>query len=104
MTVSGGDFNYGPHLSADWASTDSTSLGLGFVTGGSDVGPDELTGMVRINMTNPENPSWVNLTNSQVPLTYEGSMEFLPYGDEGILIAFGGFDVSPPMSLSSDVG
>lgn len=92
VSVTGGNFNYKSRQGSSVASTTNTNVGLGFVSGGDGVGPDLLTGMVRINMSDTQHPTWANLTDNP-PLSLEGSTEFVRYGSEGVLIAFGGFNV-----------
>jgi hypothetical protein len=94
VTVEGGDFDFGNRVSASYASDPQS--GLSFHLGGEfDV---ETPGLVEFNASNPSHPTWVNQTNGgtagvPVPDVLEGSMAFLPYGDEGILIQLGGYNV-----------
>ena len=94
VTVGGGNFDFGNRISASYASDPQS--GLSFHLGGEfDI---ETPGLVEFNASNPSHPTWVNQTSggtagTPVPDVLEGSMVFLPYGDEGILIQLGGYNV-----------
>jgi hypothetical protein len=86
-TVSGGDFNFDTRAAALHAISSGQGVsGLGFVSGGWE----DVPGMIRFNATDANNLHWTNETSNNPPLTLEGGMEFVRYGKQGSLIAFGG--------------
>jgi hypothetical protein len=70
-------------------STTGTNQGLSFLNGGFD----STWGMVVFN-SDPQHLSWTNQTQNDTPGTIGSTMQYLRYGKAGILIAFGGYDVS----------
>jgi hypothetical protein len=88
ITVSGGNFNYDTRVAMSSAVTAGTSAALGFASGGWD----DLGGMTRFDASNPETPKWTNETDSNPPLSYEGSMSFMRLGPKDSLISFGGYN------------
>lgn len=89
VTVSGGNLNKLNRDSSMHTSTTGTSQGLSFINGGWD----STSGMVVFN-SDPHQLSWTNQTQNDIPGTMGSSMQFLRYGKAGVLIAFGGYDVS----------
>lgn len=89
VTVSGGTLNKLNRDSSMSASTTGTNQGLSFINGGWDSTP----GMVVFN-SDQHQLSWTNQTQNDTPRTLGSSMQYLRYGKAGVLIAFGGYDVS----------
>lgn len=95
VQVKGGDFNVGNRTSSAVVSV--PDAGLGFMLGGNN---PYINGMIRFDASNPVNVSWTNETlhngsqGVEVPNLNAGSMVYIPAGTEGMLIAFGGGNVS----------
>lgn len=95
--MTGGNFNFGNRTSSQYVSV--PDLGLGFIYGGTDY----MGGMIRLNASDPENLSWTNETlgngshGIDVPNLDAGAMVYIPAGDEGMLITFGGGNVCCPL-------
>ncbi len=96
VSVAGGSFQSGNR----WASLHASvpESGLSFLAGGDvDV---VIPGMLRIDLSDPDNLRWVNETRgngslgASVPSVQFGEMVYLPMGKAGVLLAFGGSDVS----------
>ena len=99
VTVSGGNLNQGDRVESMFTSSMDTDLGLSFIQGGfaTDISgfATNLTGMITFNSSDPANPSWSNSTeSSNTPATMGAQMQFVRYGQSGVLIAFGGFIAS----------
>ena len=87
VSVAGGAFNrYDRHFSAH-ASTFSGGGDLSLSVGGQDHVP----GMIIFNSSNPQQPSWENVTSDNLPYFWGGVAEYARFGDAGVLIAIGGF-------------
>ncbi|KAF3400580.1 Kelch repeat-containing protein [Talaromyces pinophilus] len=101
VNVTGGNFNFGNRTSSQYVSVPESSLG--FIYGGTDY----MGGMIRFNASDPENLSWTNETlgdgsnGIEVPNLESGAMVYIPAGDEGILITFGGGNVTSGISPDS---
>ncbi|KAJ5895351.1 hypothetical protein N7495_007042 [Penicillium taxi] len=99
VTVAGGNFNFGNRTSVQFASAPDS--GLGFIYGGS---APYMSGMIRFNATDPDNLSWTNETlgngsyGTQVPNLNAGAMVYIPAGKEGMLISFGGGNITAGIS------
>lgn len=50
-----------------------------------------MPGMVTFNSTNSLQPSWVNVTNDNIPYFYGGTTQYVKYGSAGVLLSVGGF-------------
>lgn len=87
-SVSGGALNTMTRAGAVTATSSSTGLGLGFITGGSD--GNTPPGLVTFNASNPSSLTWTNDTQG-TPHIALGNMQYARFGSEGILIAFGGY-------------
>ncbi|KAJ5379553.1 hypothetical protein N7509_012672 [Penicillium cosmopolitanum] len=102
VEVSGGKFNFGNRSTAQTASV--PELGLGFIFGGS--GP-YMEGMIRFNSSDPNNLTWTNETLNQgshgvnVPNLNAGTLLYIPASTDGMLISFGGGNVTEGMSPDS---
>ncbi|KAH9826291.1 Host cell factor [Teratosphaeria destructans] len=99
VKVAGGPLNVGNRNSATFASDPYS--GLGFILGGNGSNTKNVGGMVRFDASDPKNLSWTNETlgngsyGLDVPNYYfEGQMLYVPAGDEGILVVFGGANIS----------
>ncbi|EEA28483.1 hypothetical protein TMatcc_003188 [Talaromyces marneffei ATCC 18224] len=101
VNVTGGNFNFGNRTSSQYVSV--PDLGLGFIYGGTDY----MGGMIRLNASDPENLSWTNETlgngshGIDVPNLDAGAMVYIPAGDEGMLITFGGGNITAGISPDS---
>jgi hypothetical protein len=97
VEVSGGKFNFGNRSTAQSVSV--PELGLGFIFGGS--GP-YMEGMIRFDASDPNNLTWTNETldhgshGVNVPNLNAGTLLYIPASTEGMLISFGGGNVSYP--------
>lgn len=93
VNVTGGNFNFGNRTSSQYVSVPES--GLGFIYGGTDY----MGGMIRLNASDSDNLSWTNETlgngshGIEVPNLESGAMVYIPAGDEGMLITFGGGNV-----------
>ncbi|KAF2770196.1 hypothetical protein EJ03DRAFT_361225 [Teratosphaeria nubilosa] len=99
IKVAGGPLNVGNCNSATFASVPYS--GLGFILGGNGSDGNNVGGMVRFDASDPKNLSWTNetLANGSYGIDvpnyyYGGQMVYVPAGDEGILVVFGGANIS----------
>lgn len=97
VSVSGGDFNYGSRTGG--ASVSVPESGMSFYLGGDN---PHTPGLLRFNASNSKSVAWTNETlgsgshGTPVPDLARHNMVYIPAGTEGILIAFGGSNVSFP--------
>lgn len=104
VTVAGGNFNFGNRTAAQFATAPGS--GLGFIYGGST---PYMGGMIRFDASNPDQLSWSNETLNngsygvQVPNLNAGAMVYIPAGEEGMLISFGGGNVCPISALDFSI-
>lgn len=77
----------GAHLSSS-ATTSTSGLSFGFAIGGNYTKAP--TGMIVLDASNPDNLSWTNETDG-IPILSGGEMQYARYGNQGVLIAFGGY-------------
>lgn len=104
VTASGGKFNFGPRNGAQFVSVPEQKLG--FLAGGFYFDKSSWTtgGLLRFDASDPDNLSWTNETlgdgsfGAEVPNLNSGAMVYVPAGEKGVLIAFGGGDVSDGIS------
>ncbi|KAJ5144651.1 hypothetical protein N7448_002043 [Penicillium atrosanguineum] len=102
VQVNGGNFNFGNR--SDTQSASIPEAGLGFVYGGRE---PYMHGMIRFDASDPNNPSWTNETLNNgshgvdVPRLNAGAMVYVPAGKEGMLISFGGGNITQGLSPSS---
>ena len=95
VTVDGGNFNFGNRTSAQSVSVPGSKLG--FIYGG--ISP-YMGGMIRFDASDPSNLSWANETlgdgskGDPVPNLDSGGLVYVPVGKEGMLISFGGSNVT----------
>lgn len=98
VTVEGGSFN---RLGRIWSSSTtsvSSSLGLGFITGGFErfvtrntmAAVDDPPGMIQFDASDPTTLKWTNVTEN-VPPMVGASMQFARFGNKGVLIVVGGY-------------
>ncbi|EED22993.1 hypothetical protein TSTA_064590 [Talaromyces stipitatus ATCC 10500] len=101
VNVTGGEFNFGNRTSSQYVSVPES--GLGFIYGGTDY----MGGMIRFDASDLENLLWTNETlgngshRSNVPNLESAAMVFIPAGDKGMLVTFGGGNVSAGISPDS---
>lgn len=88
VSVSGGSLNYMSRGGAAFATSSTSGLGLGFISGGSDA--QTLPGLITFNASDPSALSWTNETQGTPHLDL-GTMQYARFGDKGVLIAFGGY-------------
>ena len=88
-SVSGGAFNSLARGFSASATTATSGLGLGFITGGLDAAP-EPQGMIRFDASEPDMLQWRNETQ-EVPHTVGATMQYARFGTSGILIVVGGY-------------
>ena len=102
VNVAGGDYNFGNHTASVWTSVPSLSLGffLGGVYGWNGAEGYDGPSMLRFDASDQMHPSWTNESlghgsfGAQVPLLGDATMIYVPAGKEGMLIVFGGYNVS----------
>lgn len=96
VRVAGGDFNFDVRTGA--VSVSVPESGLNFVLGGHV--PFFVGGMVRFDASDPADLTWTNETlgngsfGEEVPNLDSGALVYVPAGEQGVLIAFGGNNVS----------
>lgn len=96
VQVAGGDFDF--HNRSSAPSVSVPSLGLNFIYGGND--PTSIGGMIRFDASDPANLSWTNETlgngsyGVEVPNLESGAFVYIPAGEQGVLVSFGGANVS----------
>jgi len=96
VQVDGGNYNFGNRTNALFVSVPES--GLSFILGGHD--PQVIGGMIRFDASNPNQLSWTNETlgngssGIEVPDLLGGGFVYVPAGQEGVLVAFGGYNVS----------
>ena len=92
VDLDGGDFNDDARLLGAVASDPVN--GTSFFTGGAN----NVRGMLRLDASNPERPTWTNssqgrVINDRSPHVIAGGMVFLPVGKSGALVLLGGANV-----------
>ena len=87
-SISGGSLNAVNQGGALSATASTSGLGLSFITGGpkTDISP----GMITFDASNPNNLTWTNKTQG-TPHLDVGTMQYVRFGNKGVLIAFGGY-------------
>lgn len=86
-------FQFRDRTSSQYVSVPES--GLGFIYGGTDY----MGGMIRFDASDPDNLSWTNETLGNgsnglaVPNLESAAMVYIPAGDEGMLVTFGGRNV-----------
>lgn len=61
---------------------------LSFIAGGNDW----LPGLVIMNSSNPQNPTWLNVTDNNTPYFWGPTTQYVRMGQQGILVSVGGYD------------
>nr|OQO23018.1 hypothetical protein B0A51_09187 [Rachicladosporium sp. CCFEE 5018] len=103
VQVEGGSFNFGNHSFSQAVSTPDS--GLSFYSGG--LAPYTGPSMVRFDASNPAKLSWTNESldhgsyGSEVPNLLDGTIVYVPAGNAGLLISFGGYNVSEGIDSNS---
>ncbi|KAL9621180.1 MAG: hypothetical protein Q9160_004312 [Pyrenula sp. 1 TL-2023] len=87
VTVSGGPLNKGLSLDTMYASSTGGGEPLSFISGGFE---SFRNGLVVFNSSNPQNPSWRNVTSDDLPYLRDVQTQYVRYGSKGALIAIGG--------------
>ncbi|KAL9632548.1 MAG: hypothetical protein Q9164_005258 [Protoblastenia rupestris] len=96
-TIGGGAFNNRDRSFSASATTATSGLGLSFTSGGFN--PDNPKGMIRFDVSSPISPTWRNETKGVPPLV-GATMQYARFGDQGVLIAVGGYkDVRPDVRI-----
>lgn len=96
VKVAGGDFNV--YNRSGSLSVSTPNSGLSFILGGHE--PFYMGGMIRFDASDPNDLSWTNETlgngsfGVEVPNLDTAAFVYAPAGKEGILLAFGGMNVS----------
>ena len=94
VSVSGGNFNRGSRSSGSTVSIPES--GMSFFLGG---GTPDLPGLLQLDTADPAALSWQNQTLSsgsygvEVPNLVGFSLTYVPAGQQGVLVAFGGSNV-----------
>lgn len=70
-----------------YASSSAGGLPLSFISGGFDAFQN---GLVVFNSSDPQNPTWKNVTSDDLPYFRLPSTQYVRYGSEGILAVIGG--------------
>lgn len=83
--VAGGGLNFGTRSGAQTVSVRSS--GVSYLFGGFD---PRTPGMVTFEASDPANLSWSNDVMPGMPQTESGNMVYVPAGDSGLLVSFGG--------------
>ncbi|KAI9794944.1 MAG: hypothetical protein M1833_007318 [Piccolia ochrophora] len=100
-TISGGNFQFGNRGGGLSVSVPAT--GQAFFLGGDF--NLAVPGMVRVDLSDASDPSWTNETKGNgsqgdpVPNILAGEMVYLPVGEAGALVTFGGYDKSLPKNI-----
>ncbi|EGC44821.1 conserved hypothetical protein [Histoplasma capsulatum var. duboisii H88] len=103
-TVAGGKLNLGKRFAG--LSAIAPESNLSFYTGGWDM---PITGTLVFNATDSANLQWTNVTkvegNDAVgePRIANGGMEYVRLGNNGILVAFGGYDVCAILAVATRI-
>ena len=96
-TIGGGAFNNRDRSFSTSATTATSGLGLSFTSGGFNKANPK--GMIRFDVSNPTAPKWTNETKDVPPLV-GATMQYARFGDQGVLIAVGGYnDVRPDLRI-----
>ena len=100
-TVEGGNFNSLSRNFASSATTSTSGLGLGFLTGGLEATANP-QGMIRFDASDPSFLSWQNETYA--PHLVGATMQYVRFGNKGILVVVGGYeDVCPTKTLWNEL-
>jgi len=86
--TSGGAYNKLDRAHAMYATAESGTQSLGFLTGGNDTVPR----MVTFDSTYLNNLTWINKT-SGIPYFRGCSTQYVRFGTQGVLVSVGGFMV-----------
>ncbi|KAK6442515.1 hypothetical protein LTR95_001255 [Oleoguttula sp. CCFEE 5521] len=103
VQVEGGSFNFGNHSYSQAVSTPES--GLSFYSGG--LAPYTGPSMIRFDASNPAKLSWTNESLGQgsygveVPNLVDGTIVYVPAGKAGLLVSFGGYNVSEGINSNS---
>ncbi|KAL4904745.1 hypothetical protein BDW74DRAFT_154510 [Aspergillus multicolor] len=103
VSVTGGALNFGRREAASFATAPESRLG--FILGGQY---PYMSGMVRFDASNPNKLSWTNETlnngsfGEEVPNLHGAAMIYIPAGSEGMLIVFGGRNISVTLEENAD--
>lgn len=87
MSVSGGPLNKGSSLTTMFASSSAGGVPLSFISGGFDAFQN---GLVIFNSSDPQSPTWKNVTNNNLPYFRQALTQYVRYGSAGILAVIGG--------------
>ncbi|KAL9610227.1 MAG: hypothetical protein Q9167_005049 [Letrouitia subvulpina] len=87
VSVSGGALNKGLSLTTMYASSSAGGVPLSFISGGFEAFQN---GLVIFNSSDPQNPTWKNVTSDDLPYFREPLTQYVRYGSAGILVVIGG--------------
>jgi len=93
-----------------FASSSGSDQGLNFIEGGyptdiANYAQNSTPGLITFDASNPANLSWYNSTEtSNTPHTLGASMQYVRYGQSGLLIGLGGYGVCVLSNSSQAVG
>lgn len=87
ISVAGGSFNQYDRYMSMHASSFEGGGSQSFISGGQDY----LDGMIIFNSSDPFEPSWKNVSNSDIPYFWGGATQYVRFGEAGVLVSFGGF-------------
>lgn len=102
VDVEGGTYNDRNATDGEYISV--ASSGLSFYLGGR---PPIGNTMLRFNASDPDHASWAYESlgdgsyGAEVPNTGQGNMVYIPAGPEGMLLVFGGYEISTFLANSS---
>ena len=87
VSVSGGALDKGLSLGTMYASSSDGGIPLSFISGGGSYFDG---GLVIFNASDPQNPSWKNVTSQDLPYFRGVDIEYVRYGAAGMLMVLGG--------------
>ena len=91
ISVHGGPLNKDNRYWSMHASSSDGGGSLSFISGGQGFMP----GTVIFNSSKPQQPSWVNVTNDNIPYFWGGTTQYVRFGSAGVLLSVGGFLTEP---------
>lgn len=92
VQIVGGSYNYGNRSGA--SSISDASSGVGWISGGIDP-VQESPNLLQFNASQPSRLKWDLIENvANAPNLKGGNTVYIPAGEQGMLVSFGGFNLS----------